>query len=1664
MAETPPVTTSPAPRTWEKWAFIPLLLIILLGAYFRFTGLDWDGSNHLHPDERFLTMVAIDISSVSSPLEYLRTSTSSLNPYNRDKGFYVYGNFPMTVTRYVAEWVTLLCERTTCRHVYVAYDGIHLVGRFLSAMVDLVSILFTFFIGRRLYDWRVGLLGALFLAAATMPIQQSHFFTMDNWAAALTTLTLYTAVRVSEKGEYHWYALFGLGAGLTIASRINVAPLAGMIAVAAAIWLARQAQQHGVEKGWGYLLTPLGSLNVQQLMLGGVLAATVTFLTFRLAQPYAFADATIIREQLLQETGREPGTLRLLLGSVVGFNPQWRDNMDSIQSQQSPDAAAPPATQWTNRAPIIFPWTNMVLWGMGLPAGIIAWIGFFVALWRILRARPDWLAHALPVVWIGGYFLFAGTRWVKSIRYMLPIYPFLLLLAGWLLTMVWDWARQSEQKRQLKQIAAAVLACLTIIPTLLWANAFVNAIYRQPVTRIAASQWMYDHIPSAATLLYTVNGQPREQNLPLRSYHFEPNGIPLLLRFRLPEQGTVTGLRFNYLTNGAFSAQTITADGQLLDNPDLPGAAGQLQVTLVAGTQSITAEQAVTVTGERQAVTIPLSPTNLAADMEYFFTIEAGPGSPIETRSSVITSEQWDDGLPVRLDGRDAYSQYFEGLQMVTIDPGAQMRGDYYQWLDQADYIVLSSQRALWSLPRIPLTFPLAIRYYEALFSGELGFELINQFHATIQIGPLYISDVGGKVSWGRPPEIGWPPPSELAAEEAFSVYDHPPVWIFAKTDRYSREQVQAVLGAVDLSNQMFMTPGQATQAPNALMLTPEQQAVQQANGTFAELFNPDGFLSQNPGAAAVAWWLAVILLGWANFPLSWFIFRGLPSRGYIFSRIFVLLLLAYFAWLLASLNILPHTRGTLLLGLALLLLVNGAILFRWREELIRFGRDNLAFIGIAELCALALYLILILVRLGNPDVWDVIWGGEKPMDLSYFTAVMKSATFPPYDPWLSGGYINYYYWGYVYVGALTKLLAVTPTVAYNLILPMLFSFTGMTVFSLAYDLVVSWEQRQVKGAGRDEENGGLKKGSDPVSMRGIQAGIAAAILCVLLGNLAQVGMILSTWNKASDGILIGLPINTRIVAVDTVLTTLDGGLDLLSPAKSAPIYPGDWFWLSSRAINYNPGEVQPITEFPFFTFLYGDLHAHMIGMPLTMLALAWAVSLVLAAHLPEQERPWQTWLLWLVGGIMVSTLQAVNTWDYPTFLMLALLAILYRGLRLSGRLDLPTLGQIGLQMVAFVAIFALVFRPYTSNFGSGYTSLSRWPGSYTQLSNYLSIYGLFLFLALTFLAVEFRAWAKTWDRQSLLRLEPVMWPLIAAAFVFLLLIIVLLRQGYWIAPLVFPLVMLSGLMGIRPSATIERRVLLILISSTLFLTLFVEIFVLSGDVGRMNTVFKFYIQAWLILSVVGGASLAWAWPAVQKRRVWLGVLGVLVFAAALYPLTATPAKWRIRMSQEAPKTLDGMVFMETTRYHDNGQEIHLAYDYDALQWMQRNIQGSPVIAEGRGAVEYRSVTSRVAMYTGLPSVIGWDWHQRQQRAALSAAGVIVSGRIGDIQLLYNSFSPDDARRIIEKYGIQYIYVGQLEYVHYDIIGLQKFDQMVRDGYLEEVYRNGGTSIYQVIP
>jgi uncharacterized membrane protein len=307
---------------------------------------------------------------------------------------------------------------------------------------------------------------------------------------------------------------------------------------------------------------------------------------------------------------------------------------------------------------------------------------------------------------------------------------------------------------------------------------------------------------------------------------------------------------------------------------------------------------------------------------------------------------------------------------------------------------------------------------------------------------------------------------------------------------------------------------------------------------------------------------------------------------------------------------------------------------------------------------------------------------------------------------------------------------------------------------------------------------------------------------------------------------------------------------------------------------------------------------------------------------------------------------------------------------------------DIALQATILSGLTVLLFLPFIQNYRLGYTTAALWIGSKTPLWAYLDIHGLFLFLAISWLVWE------TWDWRQASRADQ---GRIRRAFIIPILLVVALTLGasiaisqiYPVAFVALPIIIWSGALIFRPTQSVEKRAVLMLLILALALTLTVEVVVLQGDIHRMNTVFKFYLQVWFLLAVVGGASLGWLWPVMHGlrrnlRSAWISVLAILVFLAALYPLLATRAKIADRWEPEVPLTLDGMAYMEYAERTENGRLFSLKPDYEALRWLQENVSGTPTVLEAQ-TVEY-NWGSRVAVYTGLPAVLGWNWHQRQQR------------------------------------------------------------------------------------
>ncbi|MDE3091364.1 MAG: glycosyltransferase family 39 protein, partial [Chloroflexota bacterium] len=654
---------------------------------------------------------------------YFDTECSPLNPYNHNFGLFVYGTFPIFVTRLVGG----LTDMT-------GYGTIHLVGRVLSALFDLSTVLLIFFIGRRMYGTRAALLGALFLAGSVLDIQQSHFFTADTFTNVPILIAFWYALDIAKGKRWQAFLWAGVAFGLALAGRINIVPFAAVLIAAGALRAYRAAEASKqqptpddapeafaapettmVEQSVGPLSVSVrwknraGSLADSptaacvRAFAGLAGAALVALIVFRIAQPYA-ANGPSFLAPTVPHYDSTHGAVGFLFDAALswagGVNPKFAENMTYVGDLVAGKIDFPPGHQWTDRPAYIFPFENMVLWGLGLPLGLAAWAGLALAFYRLVRYR-EW-QHLLIVVWVGVTFGYSGQQFVKTMRYFLQIYPFLALLAGYFIVTLWDkvtedggrrtdvrFGRPSSVFRRASQIAVGMVALVVIGYTLFWSLAFTT-IYTVPVSRVTASRWIFDNVP----------------------------------------------------------------------------------------------------------------------------------------QGSVIANEHWDDPLPLRIDGKDPYGGMYRGLSSSPDslmdwygEDTPEKRDQAIQWLDEADYIVLSSNRLYLSIPRLPLRYPMTTKYYQWLFDGTLGFDPVATITSRPQLFGIEINDDN--------------------AEEAFTVYDHPKVLIFEKSSRYSHANTAGLFNSVDLTEVYRFTPLQATQNKTALLLKPSDWDAQLRGGTWSQIFNP---------------------------------------------------------------------------------------------------------------------------------------------------------------------------------------------------------------------------------------------------------------------------------------------------------------------------------------------------------------------------------------------------------------------------------------------------------------------------------------------------------------------------------------------------------------------------------------------------------------------------------------------------------------------------------------------------------------------------------------------------------------------------------------------------------------------------------------------------------
>ncbi len=1021
---------------------------------------------------------------------------------------------------------------------------------------------------------------------------------------------------------------------------------------------------------------------------------------------------------------------------------------------------------------------------------------------------------------------------------------------------------------------------------------------------------------------------------------------------------------------------------------------------------------------------------------------------------SVLASEHWDDDLPLGLPEPGANTGA-HGYRLVELpmyeDDNASKYSLLRSRLSEADYIILSTNRLYGAIPRLPERYPMSIKYYQLLFAGQLGFEKVAEFTTYPRLGPFVFNDD--------------------ASDESFTVYDHPKPIIFQKVRELSDAEWDALLGGswVGAIQSYVGAPTPlarfwgVTSRPSAPSSESEEGKTLLLDQPVDELpviddFRWNGLANRYHLFAVIFWWLAVVLIGLAAWPVTFVIFRHLSDRGYILAKSLGLIVVAYLVWMSASLHLLRNHLFTIILALALLALLSFYFFRRHKEAMVAFWRDKKRLVLFNEALFAAAFLLFVVIRMLNPDLWQPWTGGEKPMEFAFLNAILKSPYFPPYDPYYAGGYINYYYYGQFIVGLVIKLTGVMPSVSFNLAIPMLFALTVGNVFCMGYNLA------------RERSR--------------ILTGLLAAVFVAVLGNLDGMVHLADRLSALS-----GSSFRSSIPGLEGLVRVWPGLLKLIRGQSLSSL---DYF-ARTRVIEGT------INEFPYFSFLFADLHPHMIGIPFTILVLALALSIVLDGKQQEAPgcEPLATAVRYLSLPICLGALAVTNTWDLPTYLGLLAIAFLLRERLAHGKWKLA---WPAVWTIAVGGLSLLLYRPFFAhyealNVGIG-LAITR---GRTELASFLTVWGFFLFIAITFLLVELVRHRSRLGGLRFVRLVLRRWeelPHLAEIYKalvhrqtsnyllaiyslggMLLFMVVLAALKFWALAFTLPLVVGTLLLLLRDDVSPHELFVSLLIFTGLLVTMGCEVVYLKDHLGgdqiwwRMNTIFKFYIQVWVMLGIATAVALPplWAlrqaqdtarlrrWQSAARRRVWTAGLVVLCFAALLYPIVYTPARVNDRFPGARPPvgTLDGMAFMTVGSYTwPENNRIELKYDYQALQWLIANVKGTPVVAEA-ALPYYREGGLRVATYTGLPTFLGA--HQNEQRYASQ-----VGERDGQARDFFNTPDVSRALDLIRELHISYIYVGQLEHAVYDSAGLAKFDQMVQRGDLEVVYENERTRIYEV--
>lgn len=804
------------------------------------------------------------------------------------------------------------------------------------------------------------------------------------------------------------------------------------------------------------------------------------------------------------------------------------------------------------------------------------------------------------------------------------------------------------------------------------------------------------------------------------------------------------------------------------------------------------------------------------------------------------------------------------------------------------------------------------------------------------------------------------------------------------------------------------------------------------------------------------SWYLLITLLGWITFPLAYRLFPALSDRGYTLSRAFGLILWGFIFWIFATLGIAQNDMGGLLLGLVIVGGLSVWSVSNLRSPISEFIKSNFKLILTTEILFIFAFGLMAFFRSANPE----ILGTEKPMELMFINGIMNSPSFPPRDLWLSGYSISYYYFGYVMTAMIATFTGVPATMAFNLMLALIFGLAAVGAYGVLYNLLTI----------RKSDEAADKKSHFTFSA------LLAPLFLLLVSNAEGFLEVLHArglfWKDGSN-----------------FWTWLDIPELREIPPQVAQWTPNRywWWWRASRVImdydfkNNWTGDV--INEFPAFSFILGDLHPHVLAIPFFLLAISIAMNLFLGGfkgkidlyvgqlHISKTG--------FFLAAFMLGGTAFLNTWDILPIAALIVFSYALARVHEAGwgweRIEDAVLFGIPVLVTAYVMYlpFFIGFDSQAGGILPSFMYITRGAQLWVMWGVlFIPIFALLIYFARTKLPVN---WSKGVG---------------IALGLLVLLVVVMLGFGfaaYKLRPELIQPILDSQQMNISAfiSASFARRwshigslltLLALLIPSFSFLfasnlqrdaveeksefpaphSAFVLLLIALGTLlilgpdflylrdnfgYRINTIFKFYYQAWIMLSIASAYGTAVLLKNLRGgANVIFSVLFVVLMIVGLtYPVLGFPNKVN-GFKPPFGFTLDDFDRVQ----RENPDEAA------AIVFLRSAPDG--VIVEATGN-PYSSV-GRISIYTGLPTVLGWGNHEGQWHGS-DFQGLLIQ-RKQDIETLYATPNWQETQLILDQYIVRYVVVGNLERTSYRV-NEEKFNTFLRP-----VFQQGNITIYEV--